>query len=221
MAAPSDQVAQEWIASLLHASNLSAHRCEEELQDLEQQNPSAAPPRRVTPPLPPLDTNTHIQPHTAVVSPQSAPGPSADMHRVNSFESSGGYFSGTELSPSPLEQSVVPSGSSLAAQVRSPTVEGERQSFETDELEGLAEDRVVCQGYLLCLKNVSGVRQWKRRWVVLRGRSLTLYKNFEVALFPAMFCIPHLSSNTVCFLFLYFIFLFLFVCFLFDRGGDY
>ena len=63
---------------------------------------------------------------------------------------------------------------------RTPGVEFERQSYETDELEGLAEDRVVAHGYLLCLKNVSGVRQWKRRWVVLRGRSLTLYKNFEV-----------------------------------------
>jgi hypothetical protein len=61
-----------------------------------------------------------------------------------------------------------------------PGIEFDRQSYETDELEGLAEDRVVAQGYLLCLKNVSGVRQWKRRWVVLRGRSLTLYKNFEV-----------------------------------------
>ena len=59
-------------------------------------------------------------------------------------------------------------------------VEADRESYETDELEGLAEDRVVAHGYLLCLKTVSGVRQWKRRWVVLRGRSLTLYKNFEV-----------------------------------------
>ena len=58
----------------------------------------------------------------------------------------------------------------------------ERQSFQTDELEGLAGDKVVTQGYLLLLKIVSGVRQWKRRWVVLRGRSLTLYKNFEVNL---------------------------------------
>ena len=93
-----------------------------------------------------------------------------DVQRVASFDSTGGYFSGAELSPSPLEP-VVPM--TLGA-------EYERQSYETDELEGLAEDRVVAQGYLLCLKNVSGVRQWKRKWVVLRGRSLTLYKNFEV-----------------------------------------
>jgi hypothetical protein len=93
-----------------------------------------------------------------------------DMARVASFESSGGYFSGAELSSSPRDD------------IAAPTTPGipDRTSIESDELEGLAEDRVVAQGYLLCLKNVSGVRQWKRRWVVLRGRSLTLYKNFEV-----------------------------------------
>ena len=87
-----------------------------------------------------------------------------------SFESSVGYFSGAELGTSANEQGVPVT----------PGVGPERTSFGSDELEGLAEDRVIAQGYLLCLKNVSGVRQWKRRWVVLRGRSLTLYKNFEV-----------------------------------------
>ena len=77
----------------------------------------------------------------------------------------------------------------------SATAEDERHSFETDELEGLAEDRVVCQGYLLCLKNVSGVRQWKRRWVVLRGRSLTLYKNFEVIPPPSPQSFPCFHSH--------------------------
>jgi hypothetical protein len=183
LSAESQAQAQEWIQSLLHASQLSAHRCEEELQSLD---PSKPPPVRTTPPLAPLDT-THLQhPPAVAVSPQR--GPSMDMHRVNSFESSGGYFSGPELSPSPGgEPSGLPArggGHSPVVAAMSPNVEG-RQSFETDELEGLAEDRVVCQGYLLCLKNVSGVRQWKRRWVVLRGRSLTLYKNFEVCtVFP-------------------------------------
>ena len=104
-----------------------------------------------------------------------------------SFESSGGYFSGAELSVSPNEPVVAPAATGA---------ENDRTSFESDELEGLAEDRVVAQGYLLCLKNVSGVRQWKRRWVVLRGRSLTLYKNFEVL--PVQFVVKspfiHLPS---------------------------
>lgn len=91
---------------------------------------------------------------------------------MGSFESSGGYFSGTELGTSTNEQGLPVT----------PGIGPERTSIESDELEGLAEDRVVAQGYLLCLKNVSGVRQWRRRWVVLRGRSLTLYKNFEVLL---------------------------------------
>jgi hypothetical protein len=86
--------------------------------------------------------------------------PPAD--RVVSFESSGGYFSGDGAEPV------------------GPATHDDAKSFETDELEGLAEDRVVTQGYLLSLKNVSSVRQWKRRWIVLRGKSLTMYKNFEV-----------------------------------------
>ncbi|KAH7063665.1 hypothetical protein B0J12DRAFT_716027 [Macrophomina phaseolina] len=39
------------------------------------------------------------------------------------------------------------------------------------------EDRVVCQGWLYILKSKGGVRQWKKLWVVLRPRSLGLYKN--------------------------------------------
>jgi hypothetical protein len=117
------------------------------------------------------------------MSPASVQRASLDIQRVGSFESTGGYFSGTELSPSPIDNGgISPALSTNAAPPVNLGKEVNRQSFETDQLEGLAEDRVVAQGYLLCLKNVSGVRQWKRRWVVLRGRSLTLYKNFEVRL---------------------------------------
>jgi len=110
----------------------------------------------------------------SAVSPASGRLPSQDLQRVASYASDAGYFSGPELGTSPFDNTGPPNDPT--------TQEVDRQSYETDELEGLAEDRVVAQGYLLCLKNVSGVRQWKRRWVVLRGRSLTLYKNFEVSL---------------------------------------
>lgn len=145
-------------------------------------------PTRSTPSVPHIDTSvpsshtiSSAVPFTGI-SPTSGRRASLEMHRVQSFESSGGYFSGTELSPSPLDPGVLPPtpGPSIFVEPTTPGIEADRQSYETDELEGLAEDRVVAQGYLLCLKNVSGVRQWKRRWVVLRGRSLTLYKNFEV-----------------------------------------
>ena len=45
-----------------------------------------------------------------------------------------------------------------------------------------AEDpeRVIWQGYLLCLKSKGGVRQWKRLWVVLRPKHMAFYKNEEV-----------------------------------------
>lgn len=38
-------------------------------------------------------------------------------------------------------------------------------------------ERVVYQGYLLYLRSKNGIRSWKNLWVVLRPRSLSLYKN--------------------------------------------
>jgi hypothetical protein len=38
-------------------------------------------------------------------------------------------------------------------------------------------ERVIFQGYLQCLKNIKGVRQWKKLWVVLRCQTLSFYKN--------------------------------------------
>ena len=171
----------------MHASCVSTHRCEEEL-GIPLTSPTTENIRkpRKTGSLPPLDTSvpsTHTLTTSGIVSGVPFSGSpvstnhrhtSMDVQRVASFDSSaGGYFSGPELSSSPREGAIIPAPVTGVP-------EGDRQSFETDELEGLAEDRVVAQGYLLCLKNVSGVRQWKRRWVVLRARSLTLYKNFEV-----------------------------------------
>lgn len=42
------------------------------------------------------------------------------------------------------------------------------------------EARTIVHGFLLCLKNRSGMRQWKRYWVVLRPKHLALYKSEEV-----------------------------------------
>ncbi|KAI5248138.1 PH-domain-containing protein [Aureobasidium subglaciale] len=39
------------------------------------------------------------------------------------------------------------------------------------------EERVICQGWMYMLKSKSGVRQWKKLWMVLRPKSLALYKN--------------------------------------------
>ncbi|KAE8353005.1 hypothetical protein BDV28DRAFT_116119 [Aspergillus coremiiformis] len=38
-------------------------------------------------------------------------------------------------------------------------------------------ERVICNGYLQCLRIKGGVRQWKRLWVVLRPKSLGFYKD--------------------------------------------
>lgn len=42
------------------------------------------------------------------------------------------------------------------------------------------EERVIRDGYLLCLKSKGGVKQWKKLWVVLRPKNLAFYKNNEV-----------------------------------------
>src|SRR5208282_4812853 len=114
LSAPTEATAQEWIKALIQASNLSAHRCEEELGlDPSPERPIIKPPSRSPTSLPPLDTSipsthttTSAVPFTGI-SPVSGRRTSLDVQRVASFDSTGGYFSGAELSPSPLEP-VVP-----------------------------------------------------------------------------------------------------------------
>ncbi|KAI4723656.1 PH-domain-containing protein [Aureobasidium sp. EXF-10727] len=50
------------------------------------------------------------------------------------------------------------------------------------------EERVICQGWIYMLKSKSGVRQWKKSWMVLRPKSLALYKNEEE--YAAVLLIP-------------------------------
>lgn len=47
-------------------------------------------------------------------------------------------------------------------------------------------ERVVCNGYLQCLRIKGGVRQWKRLWVVLRPKSLGFYKDEQVRTSPEL-----------------------------------
>ncbi|KAJ9219719.1 hypothetical protein DTO207G8_5935 [Paecilomyces variotii] len=52
-----------------------------------------------------------------------------------------------------------------------------RDASQTSDV-GLGDpERVVCHGYLQCLRAKRGVRQWKKLWVVLRPKSLSFYKN--------------------------------------------
>lgn len=41
------------------------------------------------------------------------------------------------------------------------------------------EERVVYHGYIYLLKSKSGVRQWKKVWLVIRPKGLAVYKNEE------------------------------------------
>lgn len=56
----------------------------------------------------------------------------------------------------------------------------QRQESELSNLEGqLNDSRVVWHGYLYVLKSKSGIRQWKKIWVVLRPRNIGFYKDDE------------------------------------------
>lgn len=56
-----------------------------------------------------------------------------------------------------------------------------RESSRNADLGVLRDpERVLCNGYLQCLRTKGGVRQWKRYWVVLRPKSLGFYKDEQV-----------------------------------------
>ncbi|KAK2629327.1 hypothetical protein QTJ16_000147 [Diplocarpon rosae] len=58
-----------------------------------------------------------------------------------------------------------------------PTVAGRTMSQLSGFNAEADPERVVWQGYLLYLKSVRGVRQWKDYWAVVRPRTIALYKN--------------------------------------------
>lgn len=55
-------------------------------------------------------------------------------------------------------------------------------------------ERVLCNGYLQCLRTKGGVRTWKRYWVVLRPKSLGFYKNEKVS---SLHCFPSRKERTL------------------------
>ena len=79
-----------------------------------------------------------------------------------------------------------PSAISTSAAQPAPTV----QPKEPED-----EQRVIWQGFLLCLKSKGGVRQWKRLWVVLRPKHLALYKTEEVSIPPPCSPFPRLTPS--------------------------
>ena len=54
-------------------------------------------------------------------------------------------------------------------------LEEEEARASVAELQAAA--RIICQGWILLLKSRSGVKAWRKTWMVLRARSLAMYKN--------------------------------------------
>lgn len=60
---------------------------------------------------------------------------------------------------------------------RQPSLRRHASHHSDKESRNTNPERVVFNGYLFCLKNKKGVRQWNKYWVVLRAEKLALYKN--------------------------------------------
>ena len=70
--------------------------------------------------------------------------------------------------------------SSPASKPRQPSLP--REGSRNADLGALRDpERVLCNGYLKCLRTKGAVRQWKRYWVVLRPRTLGFYKDDQVS----------------------------------------
>lgn len=59
-------------------------------------------------------------------------------------------------------------------------------------------ERVICNGYLQCLRTKGGVRQWKRYWVVLRPKSLGFYKDDQVSTTSIVLPLKGEKKLTIC-----------------------
>ncbi|KAE8146831.1 PH domain protein [Aspergillus avenaceus] len=90
----------------------------------------------------------------------------------------------SEWSDGPASSSSIRPGSRTSIpnlSVSAPATEQPSISRDTDRNQepGTRRDpeKVICNGYLKCLRIKGGVRQWKRLWVVLRPKSLGFYKD--------------------------------------------
>jgi PH domain len=99
-------------------------------------------------------------------------------------------YSGNEMMTSYSDFSDAPVGSVPRAQVAPPNKPtattigpGSRPTTgrNASQMSGfdvhIDPERVICHGWLNCLKTKGGVKQWKKLWVVLRPKNLTFYKN--------------------------------------------
>lgn len=70
--------------------------------------------------------------------------------------------------------------SSISLPKSNPLNGGTRNFSQLSNIGAMPDDeRVIYHGWLYVLKSKGGVRQWKRLWVVLRPKTLGLYKNEE------------------------------------------
>lgn len=120
----------------------------------------------------------------------SALGPTARMSALS--------LSPTSIRPSSSNQPLPTANSIYGPSAGGPSIDVRNASQMSGIALGLEEnkkacrasddERVMCHGWIYLLKSTSGVRQWKKVWMVLRPKALAVYKNEEE--YTAMIVLP-------------------------------
>jgi hypothetical protein len=109
---------------------------------------------------------------TSSVAPDTMHSAPRTSHTLNYSGNDYGSFSDFSDSQGPLQQAL-----SSVTSLPPPSSQIPNSSQQSNVAAMPDNDRVIFHGWLWVLKSKRGVRQWKKVWVVLRPKTLGLYKN--------------------------------------------
>ena len=87
-------------------------------------------------------------------------------------------YSGNEMMTSYSDFSDAPGNNTSSGKQKAQRPSTGHNASQASGLEKTQDsERVIHHGWLYCLKNKGGVKQWKKLWIVLRPRNIAFYKN--------------------------------------------
>ena len=119
-------------------------------------------------------SSSEVERPTSSVAPEHMHSARRASHTLNYSGNERGSFSDFSDTGGPVQAKFQGSANSLQ-----PPQEGNSATQQTNAGAVPDNERVIYHGWLYVLKSKGGVRQWKKVWVVLRPKALTLYKNEE------------------------------------------
>lgn len=119
-------------------------------------------------------SSSEVERPTSSVAPEHMHSARRPSHTLNYSGNERGSFSDFSDTGGPVHAKFQGSANSLQ-----PPQEGNNVSQPSNIGAVPDNERVIYHGWLYVLKSKGGVRQWKKVWVVLRPKALTLYKNEE------------------------------------------